>query len=75
MYIDSHDEPVGEVVWDLLRFVSEKLEYVNVILERDQNVPPFNELIRELAIARKCVAECRNDRCDGVAVDARDLPE
>lgn len=59
MYIDSHGEPVDRVVWDLLRFVAKKLESVNIILERDQNVPPIGELMRELEIARKCVDECR----------------
>jgi uncharacterized protein len=59
MYIDSHGELVDEQVWDLLRFVSGQLEPVNVILERDQEIPPFDELMRELAIARNCVTEGR----------------
>jgi len=66
MYIDSHGDPVGELVWDLLRYVSGKLKSVNVILERDQDMPPFGELMRELAIARKCVSEGRNS-CVGAA--------
>jgi uncharacterized protein (UPF0276 family) len=62
MYIDSHGDPVPEVVWDLLKFVSASLASVNVILERDQEIPPLEELLRELAIARRCVAEGRRRR-------------
>jgi uncharacterized protein len=68
MYVDSHGDPVGERVWDLLRFVSGKLESVNVILERDQEMPPLEELMRELAIARKCVEEGRQSRAGGPGV-------
>ncbi|MGB8890223.1 MAG: DUF692 domain-containing protein [Candidatus Korobacteraceae bacterium] len=57
--IDSHGEPVGALVWDLLQFVSRKLEHVNVILERDQDIPPLGELLRELDMARKCVSYAR----------------
>lgn len=74
MYIDSHGEAVGSVVWDLLRFVAGKLESVNVVLERDQNVPPIGELMRELAIARKCVDECRKDGSESALVDAPPVP-
>jgi uncharacterized protein (UPF0276 family) len=58
-YIDSHGDPVGEQVWDLLRFVSRELKSVNVILERDQDMPPLRELLQELEIARKSVNEGR----------------
>lgn len=59
LYLDSHGEPVGEVVWDLLRFVAGRVKSVNIILERDKDVPPFDELVRELTIARKCAREGR----------------
>jgi uncharacterized protein (UPF0276 family) len=59
LYLDSHGEPVGELVWDLLRFVAGRVGSVNIILERDKDVPPFDELVRELAIARRCAREGR----------------
>ena len=59
LYLDSHGEPVGELVWNLLRFVAGRVGSVNLILERDKAVPPFDELVRELAIARRCVREGR----------------
>ncbi len=59
MVVDSHGDSVDELVWDLLRFVAARVDPVNVLLERDQDIPPFAELKRELAIARRCVAEGR----------------
>lgn len=61
VYIDSHGEPIDEPVWDLLRFVATELKPVNVILERDQDIPPFGELLSELATARQCVGDGRRD--------------
>jgi uncharacterized protein len=59
LYIDSHGEPVGQAVWDLLKYVAAKVDSINVILERDQDMPPFTDLIAELAIARRYVAAGR----------------
>jgi len=72
MCIDSHGEPVADTVWDLLRVVSGKLRCVNVILERDQNVPPLPQLLRELDVARKCVKECRYPRGDSAESESAD---
>ncbi len=58
-YIDSHGEAVDETVWELLRVAASRLPAVNVILERDQDIPPLHELVRELATARACVNEGR----------------
>ena len=69
MYIDSHGEAVAAIVWDLLRFVAARLESVNVVLERDQDVPRLGELMRELAIARRCVVEARNVRAAAGALN------
>ncbi len=64
--IDSHGEPVDDIVWDLLQFVSARLESLNVILERDQDIPPLEELLRELATARDRVTAARAGRPPGV---------
>jgi len=58
-YIDSHGEAVGEEVWNLLRFVASRLPVVNVVLERDQDIPPLDDLICELSVARNCISEGR----------------
>src|SRR5262249_53663603 len=59
-YVDSHGEPVDDAVWKLLEFVSARLAAVNVILERDQNIPPLSELIVELKHARSAVDRGRS---------------
>jgi uncharacterized protein (UPF0276 family) len=57
IYLDSHDRPVSDLVWDMLRFVSGRISTVNVILERDDDVPAIAELMGELTTARTCVRE------------------
>jgi uncharacterized protein (UPF0276 family) len=52
VYVDSHGEPVRDDVWTILRNVSAELGPINLILERDQNVPSLDELISELALAK-----------------------
>ena len=62
IYIDSHGDPVEATVWELLKFVAEKVDSLNVVIERDQDIPPFGELLRELAIARQSVSIGRHSR-------------
>lgn len=69
-YIDSHGETVADEVWDLLRFVASLLPAVNVILERDQDIPSLTDLVEELAIARNCIAQGRS----GFALPSADAP-
>jgi uncharacterized protein (UPF0276 family) len=60
LYVDSHAEPVSESVWQLLRFVSGRIGPVHVLLERDDDVPPLNELLAELAVAKAVVRDGRS---------------
>lgn len=50
--IDTHDALIPEEVWDLYRAAIERFGPVSTIIERDDNIPPFAELVRELGIAR-----------------------
>jgi uncharacterized protein (UPF0276 family) len=50
--VDSHAHPTGDEVFEYLRFVCEKVPPPSVVLERDQNLPPFAELLAELRRAR-----------------------
>lgn len=45
--IDSHDAPVSEPVWQLLERFTRRIGPRPVLIERDGNVPPFNELMAE----------------------------
>lgn len=47
LLIDSHDEPVGEQVWQLYAGLIAGIGPRPTLIERDGNIPPFAELIRE----------------------------
>lgn len=47
LLIDSHDEPVSERVWGLYEDFIGRVGPRPTLIERDGNVPPFAELIRE----------------------------
>src|SRR5690606_35392028 len=50
--IDTHDHPVSADVWNLYRHACERFGPVATLLERDDHIPPFEELEAELAQAR-----------------------
>lgn len=50
--IDTHDALVPEEVWDLYRMAVKRFGPVSTIIERDDNIPPFAELVSELNTAR-----------------------
>lgn len=52
--IDSHAYPTPEPVWELMKVLLEGNAPVRgAVLERDDNLPPFPELMRELEAARQ----------------------
>jgi uncharacterized protein (UPF0276 family) len=50
--IDTHDHPVSKSVWDLYVRAVELFGQVPTMIERDDNIPPLDELLEELSIAR-----------------------
>ena len=50
--IDTHDEPVIEPVWELYRAALRRFGAVSTMIERDDNIPPLDDLIVELDQAR-----------------------
>jgi len=50
--IDTHDRPVPEPVWALLRTALAGAPQAAVMIERDDAIPPLPELLGELDIAR-----------------------
>ena len=50
--IDSHSQRTPEGVWDLMDKVIRRAPVRGVILERDENIPPFGELVGEVERAR-----------------------
>lgn len=53
LLIDSHDAPVADAVWSLYRTVRPQLPTIPVLIERDGNVPPFEALMAERAMAER----------------------
>jgi uncharacterized protein (UPF0276 family) len=47
LLIDSHDEPVSEQVWDLYESLIARIGARPTMVERDGNLPPFEELMAE----------------------------
>jgi uncharacterized protein len=47
LLIDSHDQPIGEAVWMLLARLVGRIGARPTLIERDGNIPPFAEIMRE----------------------------
>jgi uncharacterized protein (UPF0276 family) len=52
LLIDTHDSPVSEGVWRLYAQVMAQVGPVATMIERDDDIPPLEELMRELSMAR-----------------------
>lgn len=52
MIIDTHDHDVCDPVWHLYEQALQHFGAVSTMIERDDNIPPFNELRDELRIAK-----------------------
>lgn len=50
--IDTHDHPVIDPVWALYAKAVERFGPVSTMIERDDNIPPLEDLIAELDVAR-----------------------
>jgi uncharacterized protein len=55
--IDTHDAPVIDPVWDLYAKACERFGPVSTMIERDDNIPPLEELLVELDHARQIASE------------------
>lgn len=53
--IDSHSEAVPENVWKLFKQLSPRMAVRAALVERDDNYPPFEELLAEVRLARACM--------------------
>jgi len=51
--IDTHDHPVVDPVWELYARALERFGAVSTMIERDDRMPPFDELLAELSQARE----------------------
>lgn len=53
MIIDTHDHDVCDPVWELYEYALQHFGAVSTMIERDDNIPEFPQLRKELAIAEK----------------------
>lgn len=51
--IDTHDAPVIQPVWDLYAATIKRLGRVSTMIERDDNMPPLEELLAEINYAKR----------------------
>lgn len=51
--VDTHDQPVCEEVWALYEHARRRFGAVSAMIERDDNFPPFDELLAELQRMRE----------------------
>ena len=57
--IDSHDRPICEATWQLYAAALARFGPVPTVIERDDRIPPLDELAHELARARDARAATR----------------
>jgi uncharacterized protein (UPF0276 family) len=50
--IDTHDQPIPDPVWTLYTRALTQFGPITTMIERDDNIPPFDELLAELDQAR-----------------------
>ncbi len=53
--IDSHSQPTPPKVWAMMEAVMARAPVKGVVLERDENLPPFEELLGELDQVRRII--------------------
>ncbi len=51
--IDTHDHDIVDPVWDLYRLALRRFGRVSTMIERDDHIPPFEDLYAELGTARE----------------------
>lgn len=59
--VDTHDQPVCEEVWALYEHARRRFGNVSAMIERDDNFPPFSELLDELQHMRDIDARIAAD--------------
>jgi hypothetical protein len=58
--IDTHDHPVADPVWALYKDALKRFGMISTMIERDDNIPPLNDLLAELEVAKIIAKETLN---------------
>ena len=59
--IDTHDHPIIDPVWQLYAQALTRFGDISTMIERDDHIPPFDELFAELQIARRIAHKVKHD--------------
>lgn len=59
--LDTHDHPVCEAVWQLYGEAIARFGPVSTMIERDDHIPPLDELVGELDRARQIASQAAGD--------------
>ncbi|MCY4524569.1 MAG: DUF692 domain-containing protein, partial [Halobacteriovoraceae bacterium] len=59
--VDTHAEPIAESVFNLFRKIIKKTGKLPVCVERDENIPPFSEIKKEMKLLEKTCLSVEND--------------
>ncbi|MBI1867620.1 MAG: DUF692 domain-containing protein [Methylocystis sp.] len=65
--IDTHDQPICEEVWALYELACRRFGEVSTMIERDNNFPPFAELLGELERMRQIAAKVASEQARSAA--------
>ena len=61
--LDTHDHPVRAEVWELYRSAVRRFGRISSLVEWDEHIPPFEDLLAESERARCAEAEVLADAC------------
>jgi uncharacterized protein (UPF0276 family) len=55
--IDTHDQEIADVVWNLYAETIRHHGFISTVIERDDHIPPLAELLKELHYAKHIAAQ------------------
>jgi uncharacterized protein (UPF0276 family) len=59
--VDTHNQPIVDGVWQLYRAAVRLFPGVPTMIERDDNIPSYAELVAELEVARRIASEATHE--------------
>ena len=72
--LDTHDHPVCDGVWDLYRAAVARFGAISTLIERDDDIPPLEELVAESRRAAAIEREAVAARAEHAHVTANAIP-
>jgi len=74
LLIDSHGAPVAQAVWDLYRLALGMVGPVATLIERDNDIPPFDVLLAEAGAADSLLDASRQVRPSAKRPEPAEMP-